>query len=621
MGQSEISQSNAELQASQSAQAVLRALAQEMYNLRKDMRDEISQDMARLRAEKTSLLDEIERLQSHVKLLQTKRIEALSDRQVAQQQVWARSLAQALFSHLQGMLNQARVEGRANPSLGNFRGGSTLSPPEDFSDRVHRLLASLDSAFNSTFQSLQRELNSYQSSLSKQLRDMHDMEQRSEAILAALLNKLQEQMNQADARERGNAYAPTGPDLPENLGPKLLDPTPASALGRSDRKLSDSAQSRSYPSQSAELPRFDSRSPNRVGRSEPAIPKQPAPVPAIVRSTAPGLSSNQPVLTGIILALCSAIFLSLFNVGIRVLLKEQTILGVFQWGGIIGAGLGNSLLVLALRMVFALPLTALIAPYLYPPVWQDVERFSRSRSQSMILGALGSGLCLFVSQVLIYLAFGKAPVGIVVTVFFIYPIATVFLSSIFFGERLTPFRLFFTAIVLSGVGLISLQTSGAPNLSILGPLAAAGAGLSFAGYVLLTQFCSGPGKLNSTAVSLIHFLTILVMSGLMLLLVPFKVSAANLIPLLVAVFLLSLLTLGGYLCNNFAIRFTGGAMASIVGTTGPVLSGLFAWILIGETLKLQQLGGMALVTSGVVALSLERMRSQAQGVKAASTNK
>lgn len=70
---------------------------------------------------------------------------------------------------------------------------------------------------------------------------------------------------------------------------------------------------------------------------------------------------------------------------------------------------------------------------------------------------------------------------------------------------------------------------------------------------------------------------------------------------------LGLLTLISYVLNNFAIRYAGASLASIIGATGPVMTALFGFFLIGEQLAGNQIFGMLVVTAGVVALSLERM--------------
>ncbi len=70
---------------------------------------------------------------------------------------------------------------------------------------------------------------------------------------------------------------------------------------------------------------------------------------------------------------------------------------------------------------------------------------------------------------------------------------------------------------------------------------------------------------------------------------------------------LGVLTLCSYLLNNFAIRSAGAALASIIGTSGPALTALFAFFIIGEALTPKQILGMALVILGVGAMSFERL--------------
>jgi drug/metabolite transporter (DMT)-like permease len=56
----------------------------------------------------------------------------------------------------------------------------------------------------------------------------------------------------------------------------------------------------------------------------------------------------------------------------------------------------------------------------------------------------------------------------------------------------------------------------------------------------------------------------------------------------------------------------GAALASIVASSGPVVTALLAFVLINNPLLGVQLFGIFLVTLGVGALSFERMKSQRQ---------
>jgi drug/metabolite transporter (DMT)-like permease len=70
---------------------------------------------------------------------------------------------------------------------------------------------------------------------------------------------------------------------------------------------------------------------------------------------------------------------------------------------------------------------------------------------------------------------------------------------------------------------------------------------------------------------------------------------------------LGVLTLFSYLLNNFAIRFAGAALASVIGTLGPAMTALFGFLIINEKLKPVAILGMAVVTVSVAAMSVERI--------------
>ena len=68
-----------------------------------------------------------------------------------------------------------------------------------------------------------------------------------------------------------------------------------------------------------------------------------------------------------------------------------------------------------------------------------------------------------------------------------------------------------------------------------------------------------------------------------------------------------MLTLFSYLLNNFAIRFAGAALASVIGTLGPAMTALFGFLIINEKLQPVAILGMAVVTLSVAAMSVERI--------------
>jgi drug/metabolite transporter (DMT)-like permease len=347
------------------------------------------------------------------------------------------------------------------------------------------------------------------------------------------------------------------------------------------------------------------------------IPPAPSAQERAIDSADPVPPKPQPkdgqVVTGLLLAFLSACVLSLFNVTLKILLKlspePRQVLGMFPVDGLITPGLGNSLLILFLRMIVVMLVFPIIATVLYPSVWSDLKRFIESHDYEHMLKVVGSGFFLFLSQVCIYIAIGNIPTGIAITIFFIYPIVTVFASWALFGDRPNLARIIAMAVILAG-GIMALPQGGIEGNTNLGISAAIGAGVTFAGYVLLVGM--GTKKLHPIPFSLVSFAAIFVFSGISLMF-PLPEGLGVVIEpntqtgLLIGGTILGLLTLGSYLLNNFAIRFAGPALASIVGASGPALTALFSLFLIAEALKTQQWIGLGLVTLGVLGMSLERM--------------
>lgn len=185
------------VQNARAVESVLQAVTQDLTSLQQGVIGQLSRDVARLQAEKLRLMADIDKLQAYYKTLQSRQLEALSQQQVAQQQLWAKQLAQVLSNHLQALMiqriNQLASTHQAAPNT-QSNGGESLTTAAGQTEHAHRLLASLDSTFSSTFQALQQDLNSYQSSLSQQLNRMQSLEQQGEAILEALIHRLREQL-------------------------------------------------------------------------------------------------------------------------------------------------------------------------------------------------------------------------------------------------------------------------------------------------------------------------------------------------------------------------------------------------------------------------------------------
>ncbi|AFZ23035.1 DMT(drug/metabolite transporter) superfamily permease [Cylindrospermum stagnale PCC 7417] len=324
-----------------------------------------------------------------------------------------------------------------------------------------------------------------------------------------------------------------------------------------------------------------------------------------------------PVQVGFLLVVLSTVVSSLYNVAVK---------AIFQTGSEIFGGLaptvGNILLVLMLRLLVVVPLMLLLAPILHPPVWQDLQNlFDAKRrnansdlamTQRVLLLSIVSGCCLFLSQVLIYMAIGEVATGVAIALFFIYPSITALLSWFLFRDRPNLWGAGAIASIFCGE-LLVLGSS--PNIgnSSLGSSTAIFSGIAFAVYVILTRLCSD--KLHPVSFTLINFATMLLCSFICLL-VPLPsswslaIDSSRLLELILSAFMLGVLTLCGYLFNNFGIRQLGASRSAIIGASVPVLTVIFAGLMIQESLDIVQVLGVLLVTFGAAAFSFEKMRNQ-----------
>ncbi|NEQ22449.1 MAG: DMT family transporter [Microcoleus sp. SIO2G3] len=589
MGQRDLQPENFGASDPQAAEALLRSMTQDIENLRQNLVVQLSQDVERLQREKAQLIDDIERLKTQ------------RQQQIVQQQQLVKQITPALANQLQELLRERinelpvppSVSDRSTVSLdgstgvGDRQGSMPLSrdaAASDYNENAYRLIASLDSTLRTTFKTLQQDLSSYQSSLSQQLGHMYSLEQQGEAILEALVSRLREEIQSESLMAKNPPVAaPTAPP-----------PSPSPRRERLE-----------YPENNHNNSTVASST-----RPEPNVPLVAPEPPAAIPKPSPRTQPSSKVQLGFLLVLLSSLALSFLNVVITVILNKSRIFGVFELGGFISPSVGNSLLILWLRMLVVVPLMTGLTTILYPNMWRDIKQFAQSNDQPLFLKVIGSGFFLFVSQVLIYMALGPISPGVAITIFFIYPIVTVLLAWLLFGDRPSSFRSAIIACVLLGVVLIMLPT-GAAKLSGLGVAAAAGSGIAFAIYVILTQMCAK--KLHPIPFSWINFVIILGFSGLSLAgPLPeswrFEVDPAMWPSLIISSVILGAITLVSYLFNNIGISLIGAARASILGATGPALTALLALVVIQRALLPLQLFGMLLVTLGVAALSFERLR-------------
>ncbi|WP_414528942.1 EamA family transporter [Nodularia chucula] len=335
-----------------------------------------------------------------------------------------------------------------------------------------------------------------------------------------------------------------------------------------------------------------------------------------------------PVQIGFLLIVLSTVVSSLYNIAIKgMFFQGYDNFGVLEIQGIISPTLGNVLLILMLRLMVVVPLMLLLAPMMHPQVWQDMQNIwgslrgnsspnRRVQKQGILQLLIASGSCLFLSQVLIYLAIGQIETGMAIALFFIYPMITGLLSWFFFRHRPSGFHSAAITAIFCGQLLVlgGSASIGMANFT-LGSSTAIFAGVAFACYVILTRISAA--QLHPVSCTLIHFSTMLVLSFICLMLplpsnLTVAVQPANFLELILSAFILGVLTLLGYVLNNIGFRKLGALRSAIIGAGVPILTVIFAGLILQETLAAVQIMGVLFITFGVAAYSFEKKRTQPQ---------
>ncbi|BAZ27199.1 hypothetical protein NIES4073_81160 [Kalymmatonema gypsitolerans NIES-4073] len=635
------------------AETALRAVTEELQILQRNLLKSLHEDVHKLQAEKDRLTKDIRRLQEEKEHLQ-------QGHQINEQQALIRQLSQVLAHHISTQL-QSSLEIIASQAMGRVSQTPTTSESEN--EYAEKLLGSLDDSLTITFNSLQQELKNYQSSVSQQLSRMSVQQREGEAILIELVNRLRCELEGTTGDESKVIGSTTPPwAIAQSAVPKAIAQVPPPEIEQTPQQPQPTSSETptklqtDVPLEITVLPSSASQeetpTPGSVFQSiaspwETTQPPGAIPEPTAVtsRSTAskpePQPTPSQPLpqtrmssvqLTGIILLVLSTVTSALYNVAIKVIfLPGSQIFGVFDVQRLISPTLGNCLLILMLRMLVVVPLMLLLAPMLHSRVWEDLQYLSNSlrknatnpTAKGVLVLSIVSGCFLFLSQVLIYLAIGQVATGMAIALFFVYPVISALLSWFLFrdagsgnrskGERLT----LFSTGAIAVIGLGELLVLGGSTRTVmgnlpLGSIAALASGTSFAFYLVFSRKCAA--KLHPVSFTLINFVTMLLLSifGLILLLPTnwkVQLNPADLLELVLCAFLLGVLTLLGYLLNNFGIRKIGGSRAGIIGATIPALTVIFAGFLIQETLPLEQALGVLLVTFGALIFCLEKIRN------------
>jgi drug/metabolite transporter (DMT)-like permease len=562
MGESEIRAGNDDL---------LQSLDQDFQSLQRHFAAQLAQDIEYLKAEKLRLLEAIETLrqeydtlEARYRALQSTSETAFSQQQLAQQQVWAKRLAQVLAKNLQADLHHYVINA-ADSDLPN--------PAKDW-------LTSLDETLSHTVQSLQRDLSSYQSAMAQQLTRMQNMERQGEVILENLVKRLSQQLQTQISSGLNNQ------PLLENREVYLEKARPGSQLAMEPaRRLVPP-----YGGKTVSLPQTTPRS----SSSAQHAPSRPEKRIGAVRK-------------GLVLGAIATLLMALQTVLVGAISRGGTVFSL-SFSGLDAFNFQNANALLWLRLLVWLPILLIMAPQLHRPVWADLQTWSRKRS--LLLSLVTSGSFLFFSQVFLYQAAAQLGPALAGALLFIYPLVAIPLNWLVNGERPSSLRwVVLVAITMGSILLIRPAVLDLGNLTTQTGAAILSA-IAF-GLYLVTMNLHLHRQCHPISVGVAQFSTMTVISSLILLISPLGFTQDVINPWQFAMGGLGLgvLTSAAYFLNYAGLRLVGGRRAALVAATTPLMTALIAVFGFSNqpTLQTLQWTGVLLVTLGVLTLALDRL--------------
>ena len=417
------------------------------------------------------------------------------------------------------------------------------------------------------------------------------------------------------------------PDLPTTL-PEAKTPELTAVL--TSKVLTAPALGNTPPEPSSVLTaNLSTRRPPAPKLKREITPKQQTTPRQQRQRTSPNWSELQ---IGFFLISLYTMVSSLYNVAIKAIFftgSNSNSSGGLETQQLILPTLGNIFLILMLRLLVVVPLMLLLSPILHPTIWQDLENLfaslrgkaipSQNNTKQALFLSVISGFLLFLSQVLVYLAIGEVTTSMAIALFFIYPVMSVFLSWFLFQERPNLFITGAMAAIFAGELLI-LGGQVVVNNTSLGSTTAILSGIVFAIYVIVTRICATKLKLHPVSLTLINFTTMLLLSFACLIIplpsnLGLVINSSNVLELVLSAFILGVLTLCGYLFNNFGIRKLGAPLSSLIGATVPIFTVIFAGLMLQESLDIVQIMGVILVTVGAACISWRKTPNQPQPSK------
>ena len=210
------------------------------------------------------------------------------------------------------------------------------------------------------------------------------------------------------------------------------------------------------------------------------------------------------------------------------------------------------------------------------------------------------GVLFAFSSVFMFMAFDYMPTGLVSTMYFVYPVITALIMSLFFRERMTWVRLLSLLLALAGIAMLYVS-DGEERISLFGVALTFAAALVYALYIIITN----KSRIRKVPSSTLAFWSLAVGAvvffvradcGMALQAVP-SIKAWGFILMLDIV-----PTVVSCTALVLSIRFVGSTVTSILGASEPVTAVLCGTLVFAEPMSWRIFFGIVTIIVAVLVL-------------------
>ena len=225
------------------------------------------------------------------------------------------------------------------------------------------------------------------------------------------------------------------------------------------------------------------------------------------------------------------------------------------------------------------------------------------------------GVLFALSSVFMFMAFDYMPTGLVSTMYFIYPVITAIIMSLFFRERMTWSRALSLVLALAGIAMLYVS-DGDEQIGVWGVALTFAAALVYALYIVITN----KSRIKSMPSSTLAFWSLAVGAAIFFVRADFGVALQE-VPSLEAWGLILLLAIVPTVVSCTAlvmsIRYVGSTVTSILGASEPVTAVLCGTMVFAEPMSWRIFGGIVVIIVAVLILVtgddlMARLRSKSR---------